>query len=259
MLQYRGGNGRREGGLNTQEQAAIEAVVEHFSGTWEEGEDPPDAYLVVARQRIAVQVTTVQPRTPEQGRLAKPRLRFDKVALRVLRALQVGLSGSVPDGETVVLTITAPIRLPSKTAAALEDKIRAYLARPSALEDGWETIHENRIRVRLVKSASAGASKVIGFVHNPDSDPDLLLDMTQLLLERIGAAAGKPAPAGSASARWLVLATADGPAQIETYRQVYAQLSISTEFKKILIVLAGGRVEILSDGESTNCSPPILN
>jgi hypothetical protein len=30
----------------------------------------------------------------------------------------------VPDGMTVLLTITAPIRLPSKTAASLEDKIQ---------------------------------------------------------------------------------------------------------------------------------------
>jgi hypothetical protein len=89
-------------------------------------------------------------------------------------------------------------------------------------------------------------SKVIGFVHNPDSDPDVLFRLTQSLLQHIGAAARKRAPKKFTGDRWLVVADQDGLSHIETYRHVYSQLSISTDFKKILIVLAGGRVETLT-------------
>jgi hypothetical protein len=34
-----------------------------------------------------------------------------------------------------------------------------------------------------VKGVSNGAN-VIGFVHNPDSDPDILFDVTQAVLKR---------------------------------------------------------------------------
>ena len=109
--------------LRKQEQAAIEVVARHFSATWEKGDgDSPDAYVTIAGKRIAVEVTAIKQRIAERGDLTKPRLRFDRVALGLVGGLQAALSEFVPDGQTVILTITAPIRLPSKTAAALEDQ-----------------------------------------------------------------------------------------------------------------------------------------
>ena len=231
-------------GLGKRARATLEAVAGHFSATWEKGEAPPDASLTIAGKRIAVEVTTAKQRLADRGGLTKPRLRFDRVALRVVRRLQEGLSASVPDGRTLILTITAPIRVPSKTAAALEDNIRTYLARQSAKGEVKHTIHGNQIRVRLVTGGST--TKVIGFVHNPDSDPDVLFDITLSLIERIGAKARTGAPARSADDRWLVLAGDDRFSYIEPYRHVYSQLSIPTDFKKILTVLADGRIETLT-------------
>jgi hypothetical protein len=232
--------------LRKQKRAAIEALARHFAATWEKGEEPPDAYLTIAGKRIAVEVTTLKRRTAGGGGLTKPRLRFDRVALGLVRRLQAALGESVPDGKTVIVTITAPIWLPSKTAAALESKIRDCLARRSAPVEAKETIHGNQVRVRVVKGGSRQASKVIGFVHNPDSDPDVLLDITQSLIEGIGAKAGEGAPAAAVDERWLVLAGDDWLSPIDTYRQVYSQLSIPTSFKKILMVLAGGWIETLA-------------
>ena len=219
--------GARMGGLRKHERTALEAVARHFSATWEKGEDPPDAYLTIAGKRIAVEVTTTKLRIAERGGLTKPRLRFDRVALGFVRRLQAALSASVPDGRTLILTITAPIRAPSKTAAALEDNIRTYLARQSGEGVAKHTIHGNQIRVRLVKG-------------------DVLFDITLSLIERIGAKARTGAPARSADDRWLVLAGDDRFSYIEPYRHVYSQLSIPTGFKKILVVLADGRIETLT-------------
>ena len=233
-------------GLGKRERAALEAVARHFSATWEKGEAPPDAYLTIARKRIAVEVTTTKQRIADQDGLTKPRLRFDRVALGFVRRLQAALSASVPDGRTLILTITAPIRVPSKTAAALEDNIRTYIARQSAQGEAKHTIHGNQIRVRLVKGGSRRTTKVIGFVHNPDSDPDVLFDITLSLIERIGAKARTGAPARSAGDRWLVLAGEVPHSHIEPYRHAYSQLSIPTDFTKILMVLADGRIETLT-------------
>jgi hypothetical protein len=205
-------------GVGKRERAALEAVARHFSATWEKGEAPPDAYLTIAGKRIAVEVTTTKLRIAERGGLTKPRLRFDRVALGFVRRLQ----------------------------AALEDNIRTYLARQSAQGEAKHTIHGNQIRVRLVKGGSRRTTKVIGFVHNPDSDPDVLFDITLSLIERIGAKARTGAPARSADDRWLVLAGDDRFSYIEPYRHVYSQLSIPTGFKKILVVLADGRIETLT-------------
>ncbi|MGA8533883.1 MAG: hypothetical protein WB615_07225 [Candidatus Tumulicola sp.] len=106
-------------------------------------------------------------------------LRLDKVARRFVTDLQIALKESVPDGRTLVFTITAPIRQASKTAAELEEKMRFRLAsRPSKM-DFSEVICGNRLRARLMSGESA--SKVIGYVHNPDVDTEPLFDVVRLL------------------------------------------------------------------------------
>ena len=202
--------------LGKREQAAMRAVARHLSATWEEGGGSPDAHLRLAGERIAVEVTTLP--QSKGGDSNHPRLRFDKVVLRLVGGLQAALGEVVPDGQAVMLTVTAPIRLPGKTAAALESKIRNCLARRSAKVGIEETIHGNQVRLRIVKGVSAKASKVIGFVHNPETDAEALLDLTQSLLQQIGTAADKPMPKKFTSDRWLVIANEDGFPHIETYR-----------------------------------------
>jgi hypothetical protein len=46
--------------LKKQERTAIEAVARRFSATWERGSDPPDAYIMVAGKRVAVDITTLE-------------------------------------------------------------------------------------------------------------------------------------------------------------------------------------------------------
>ena len=169
--------------LKKREQTAIEAVASRFSATWEKGSDPPDAYILTAGKRVAVDIAILKRRGTGQGDAAKPRLRFDKVVIRLMESLQATLGEIVPDGMTVLLTVTAPIRLPSKTAASLEDKIQTLLRRKSPGRDVKDIIHGNRVQIRLLKYRSVRAPKLIGFVHNSDSDPLLLLNMTSELVD----------------------------------------------------------------------------
>ena len=231
--------------LKKQERTAIEAVVRRFLATRGKGSDPPDAYIMAARKRIAVDITTLKRRGTGQGNAAKPGLRFDKVATRFIGRLEATLGESVPDGITVLLTITAPIRLPSKTAALLEDKIQTLLGRGSPGRDEKDTIHGNRVQIRLLRDESERAPKMIGFVHNSDSDPLLLSNMTRELLELISAEAGRRA-SRLAGDRWLVVISAGGISCLEAYRYICSQLRLATDFRKILMVFGDGRVEMLT-------------
>jgi hypothetical protein len=163
----------------------------------------------------------------------------------VIERLQTTLGETVPDGMTVLLAITAPIRLASKTAASLEDKIQTLLRRGSRSGDEKDTIHGNRVRVRLLRGEPERAPKMIGFVHNSDSDPLLLFNMTRELLERIGAEAGRRAsrPAGD---RWLVAICAEGISYLGAYQYIHSQMRMATDFKKILMVFGDGRVGTLT-------------
>jgi hypothetical protein len=231
--------------LNKRERTAIEAVARRFSATWEKDSDPRGAYLTVAGKRVAVDITTLKPRGTGHGNELKPRLRFDKEVMRLMAHLQAALRETVPDGTTVALTVTAPIRLGSKTAVALEGKTQTLLERKSPSRDERDTIHGNRVRIRLLKRGSKQAPKMIGFVHNSDSDPILLLDMTRELLELISAAAQRQTRRVTGN-RWLVMISPRAVSCFEAYRCIYSQLRMATHFKKILMVFADGRVEVLT-------------
>lgn len=230
--------------LKNHERTAIGAVARRFSATWEKGSDPSDAYIMVAGRRVAVDITTLRRRGTGQGNAAKPRLRFDKVATRLIERLQATVGKTVPNGMTVLLTITAPIRLPSKTAAALEHKIQTLLGREWPRRDEKDTIHGNRVQIRLLRDESGRTPRMIGFVHNSDTHPRLLLNMTHELLELISEAGRRAARL--AGDRWLIVIGAEENSFFEAYRYIYSRLRMTTDFKKILMVFGDGRVEVLT-------------
>ena len=98
------------------------------------------------------------------------RLRRDKVALRLLASVQAGVGPGVPADQCIAFAVTAPIRLPAKTSAALQECLRRLRS------EGLSTVlHGNEVRARLVRHTAGGVPRVMGFVHNPDVDGEVLL------------------------------------------------------------------------------------
>ena len=218
----------------------MQAVARHFSATLEEGRDSADTDLVLGGKRIALIATAIESRAARRAKGAKPRLRFDRVALGLVDRLRTALSGSVPDGTTVAVTVTAPIRLPARTVAATEEKIRKLLATRAAPTRLAGTVQGNKIQVHLLKGGGGLTAKLIGFVHNPDSDPSILIDVARSLLAR--SASGER----TAGRRWLVVASGDEPVPLEACRQVCSQLGVGNAFEQTLVVLPEGRIAPLS-------------
>jgi hypothetical protein len=233
--------------MKKQERAAIEHVAKHFSATWEECDGSPKSRMVIAGKRVAIEIATIKQRGAAPAITIKPRLRVDKTALGLIERLRTGLDKSVPDGRTVIVTVTAPIRQDSKTSAVLEQTIRATLAGRPPGTDVKIAIHGNQIRVRVVKSGIAQAPKLIGLVHNPDPNADLvLLASAEALLECLVAEAGRRTarhPGGS----WLLVANEHNFLPVEIWRRIFAQLSTPAGFEAVLMVFAEGRVERLDE------------
>jgi hypothetical protein len=104
-------------------------------------------------------------------RAANLRLRFDKVALRLVGGLKVALASVVPEGQTVLFTISAPIRLPGKTASALEHMARCV---PPDSERR-EIVHGNEVRIRRLRAVRKDMPKALDFVHSAESDAGAVL------------------------------------------------------------------------------------
>lgn len=106
-------------------------------------------------------------------------LRFDRVALRLLSDLETAAEGLVPEGMTVIVTVTAPIWLPAKTIAALETALGEVFDAKTAKLPLARKLHGNQVKIRSVMKTPAEAPRVIGFVHNPTIDPTELFALTE--------------------------------------------------------------------------------
>ena len=127
---------------------------------------------------LMIDADAVEREINAQLKAAKLRLRFDKVALRLVGRLKAALADAVPEGQTVVFTITAPIRLPAKTAAALQNMLRDG---PTDA-DRSEIVHHNQVRIRRLNRVPKHMPKVLGFVHNLESDAGVVLALAEARL-----------------------------------------------------------------------------
>lgn len=233
--------------LRKAEQFAIAAVSRHFSSPWQSADRPPDAYMAVGGRRIALDVAVIAQQRPGREPVAKARLREDVVARRVLRDIECALRAHVPAGKTIILTLGAPIKAPQKLLAALTNTLLTYLETGAEEADEKKTILGNRVRFRVLNDNSKWNAKVIGFVFSGDPEPGILAHAMRSLRDEIAAKARLRMPERFAGDRWLVLCNDQWIADVKTYRRAYAQLSAPHNFRKILMVLAGGRVEALAE------------
>jgi hypothetical protein len=125
-----------------------------------------------------INADTIEREIVARLRAAKLRPRFDRVALRFVGGLKAVLASVIPEGQIVVFTISAPIRLPAKTALALENMVRS---RPRDAERR-EIVHDNKVRIRRLEGGPKHMPKVLGFVHSVESDAGAILALAEARL-----------------------------------------------------------------------------
>ena len=130
------------------------------------GAAPPAAASPGAQRRAALRALAAGRLPPGTADPSLPRLRFDRVAQRLVKSLQAALEDRVPSGSVLLITVTAPIRLPARTVV----EIQARLARglPVAFS---RIICGNRVRAQMMSAGRWRGAKVIVFVHNCEPSP----------------------------------------------------------------------------------------
>lgn len=142
----------------------------------------------------------------------------------------------------MIVTVTAPVRLGGRTAAAIAGRIRDGLGRG----DVSATIHGNRVRLRCIPGVPKQMPRLIGFVHNSETEAGPILDLVQSVVRGVGEAMRIRAPRSAARECWLVLANPNGHPYADTCRRILEQIAMPVGFAKVLVVLPDGKVEDLT-------------
>ncbi len=103
-------------------------------------------------------------------------LRFDRVVVRLLGNLRFFVEQTNSNQKIILMTISAPIKLATKTEKELKSKIKYLLNRKDHDQDLSISIFQNEVRLRIIEFTLNKSHKFVGLVHNPRTDPELLLD-----------------------------------------------------------------------------------
>ncbi len=217
--------------LSTVKQAALDALAAAEGATWAL-DAGGDLAVRVGRRSVSVNVVELKARGAS---VERPRLRFDKVVVRLIAQLREAAAPATLADRTVVVTCTAPIKVASKTCAALASRIADMLTR-RAPPDFDADVCGNAMRVRIIGARAPGGPPLVGFVHNPAPyAAALLLDVTEALVDALT----------KADAKWLLLANRDGPQAVALWRQALAAIGTVSSCERVLMSFADGRVEDL--------------
>ncbi len=235
---------RLPGALRDDEQFVISAIAREFSASWEPGEDPPDAYLLLGEKRIAVEISRLMQPIID-GRGTRSRITDDKATIAVGDELNLKLRTMVPEGYRVSLVMRSPILELSKT------KNRIFALLKSSLQDFQSfprkrhvQFHDNPIAIYLDEQVDPLAQKItIGFIG---SAADLGVNTRHILKDRIETKAAKCGHLSERGPLWLALFNNYWLTDADTYRFALSMLSVQHPFAKILIVSDQGAVDTIT-------------
>src|SRR5260370_41848745 len=117
----------RTGTLRDEEELVISSLAKAYSASWYPGEDPPDAYLVLGTNTVAVEISRLmQPVTDAEGTRSK--ITDDLPTAALADDINLELGGLIPDGYRIALILRSPILKRSKTKKRLTSHLRTRLA-----------------------------------------------------------------------------------------------------------------------------------
>jgi len=229
--------------LREDEKFVIKALCASYGGTWRIGEDPPDAYMALNENEVAVEISNLTQHVVSKSGKPVPRLSQDTGVLRLCDEINEKLKNDTPSGVYVLLTISSPLNKIRQTKTDLINKIKRIAQKKAPIKQIFE-INQNKVKIQLILGERPSGKKVVGIVPNQNSSPDILGNVLYILSERIN---DKVMKCRGIVHRplWLALFNDYWLAEPDTYELAMKKLSVDHPFDKICLVLGSKEVHTL--------------
>jgi len=233
--------------LRADEKFVKDSLVKYFGGSdivkaWE-GEDPPDIYINVEGETIAVEITRLSPVSFAQDGSIENRNTQDYFGINLCDALDSKLKCYVPAEIDIILTLYVPVGNARKYKNELYSCLKDLIAKDPKAGDSEEMkIADEKVRISVVSSSEHSQKKISYVIANKNSDPNTLSNAEIILAYRIKEKQEKCKKIQHDGPIWLALFNDYWLADHETYAQAIKNISFEHEFKKIFLVLDTGLV-----------------
>ncbi|MHC4117159.1 MAG: hypothetical protein ACYSWO_06595 [Planctomycetota bacterium] len=231
--------------LREDERFVIEALCDSYGGTWRTGEDPPDAYMSLPENEVAVEISTLTQHVGGRAGKPIPRLSQDTGVLRLCDEIDEELKEHIPSEMYVLLVISSPLNRIQRTKIDLINEIRRITKNEAPNKEVLE-INQNKVEIQLIAGDRPSGKKVVGIVPNQNSSPDILANVLYILRERIIDKAMKCRNIVH-KPLWLALFNDYWLAEPDTYQLAMKKLPIKHPFDKVHLILGNKEVHTLHE------------
>ena len=190
--------------------------------------------VIVDGQPMDITLHALRRTARERDRPA-PRLRVDRVVLRVCDDLHAASLRLLPAESLAFVTLQAPIRQASKTVSSIETTLRALAAGKPTGRTRASASFGNRIRVGLLPAPRSARSRLVCLVYTAGVHSAGLLAMTRDLLALM------QLPTRRSALGWLVVTTPERCHLLPVYRHILAQLGVRLPYRAVLMVFGDGK------------------
>lgn len=148
-------------------------------------EDPPDAYLGVGSETVAVEISTLSQHVDDYRERPIPRFSKDATALRLREKLNEDLQTKISQGCTALLVLKSPIANKRQLKPHLPEKLPELIESPEPLQILECRIFDKMIEIQLDSSKRSWGNKVAGLLINQKPSADILMNARVSLDDRI--------------------------------------------------------------------------
>lgn len=223
------------------------ALVDFFGGpscaVVSDGDDPPDLYLTVDASRVGVEVTRLSQFTFESDGTLGNRKTQDSFGLRLLNELNARVGPSLPGDISLLIGLWVPVSNVKRFRKVLTEWVEKIASAPVKGFTQEREIEGSKASISVI-SAHPSGTKIVGFVTNTNSSPDIALNARLVLEERIHTkseiCSQLPQPL------WLAVLNDYWLADADTYAVAGQYIKRGHCFERIFLVSEKGVVNELS-------------
>lgn len=230
--------------LKPDEEFVRNCLIRALSATkaWE-GEDPPDIYLELNSEQIAVEITRLSPVSFGEDGTIQNRHSQDYFGLNLCNDLNSDLRNEIPPEIDILLTLYVPVENGRKYKRELYAYVRNFISRGVKTGDKEEVeLSGSRVRISAIPNRDHSEKKIVGTIVNKNSSAHILSNAQATLADRIQDKVQKCKEIKHEGAVWLALFNDYWLADHETYVRALSTMDIAHDFEKIYVVMDTGAV-----------------
>ena len=231
--------------LKADEIFVRDSLVNHFGRdqtikTWE-GEDPPDIYINLDGETIAVEITRLSPISFNQDGLIENRNTQDTFGCRLCDELNLSLGCLVPLEIGILLVLEMPVKNARKYKKELQKILEDFINETPKVDDRKTmVIADKKTTIIAVPGRDSLHKKITGIVGNKNSSCNITNDSIVILANRIREKQEKCKKIKHDGPVWLALYNEYWLASHETYVQAIKDVCVKHDFERIYLVMDTG-------------------